>query len=93
MKPLVEDADGVEAERPLEAAADVTDRNRSEDPVVPPTEVERDRLANGHAPVGPDLEGDREAVDGEGARLGERARRRQQEEGGGERQRQPARDV
>jgi len=63
LEALVEDSDGLEPERPVEAAARVADRDGAIDALVPAVEPEGDRLADGEAPVRADLEGDGEAVE------------------------------
>jgi len=80
---LVEGVDLVDAERELEAASLVADGNGAEDLLVAAFEIEGDGLAYIEGAVGPDLEGNGEALDGEALSLRCRGRgeRRQQGEG------------
>ncbi len=71
---FVEDVHVVEPPYPLGAAAAFPDPDPPVDARVAPAERQRDRLADGEAPVGADLERDGEPVDREGAPLSGRGR-------------------
>lgn len=80
---LVEDVDVVHAKGKLEAAALVAHRDRAEEALVGAAEVDGDGFPHAERGVGPDIQRDGEAIDGERALLRPRrpGQRRQAQQG------------